>query len=500
MDGIDNEALDLFMQEAGVGALDDGQQHSNNNTDGLGLEHASATTVGVGGVSKLESPHTPPMNVLDAQLTGRMSAMAMPLAHLPESPPDSGSEPPYSPLGETHGVAMPGRELIYPALTSMQHQHHHQQHHQQQQQLSGILPSDIEFTSPAQPGHNFVSPGQDVRVKHEAGLIMNANSLLCQQQQQQQLSEQQLLPLHHHQLQQQQQQQHELPQEQLLFQHYDNNAHGLYSSGSYQNLNCMLTSSLGLGDRVQVIGTSQLSLNRSSTPSTPVHSLSRKRKMSTQLDCPEFGPLPKHDTGLLMSPLRSSHHSLSAVVAPASSSGSSSHSHSHNDPDLSKTPAHSHCSASVSPALSGINSQADNSLDGQTSNAAAGSGSGSEAGDPALTQCIRFSPFQPENWHKLCDQSLQELSVSYYRVDADKGFNFSVSDDAYVCQKKNHFQVTCHARLQGDAKFVKTPSGLEKIKSFHLHFYGVKFEAPNQTIRVEQSQSDRSKKPFYPVP
>lgn len=24
-------------------------------------------------------------------------------------------------------------------------------------------------------------------------------------------------------------------------------------------------------------------------------------------------------------------------------------------------------------------------------------------------QCIRFSPFQQQNWHSLCDQSLQEL-------------------------------------------------------------------------------------------
>ena len=29
-----------------------------------------------------------------------------------------------------------------------------------------------------------------------------------------------------------------------------------------------------------------------------------------------------------------------------------------------------------------------------------------------------------------------------YRVDADKGFNFAVADDTFVCQKKNHFQVS----------------------------------------------------------
>lgn len=89
--------------------------------------------------------------------------------------------------------------------------------------------------------------------------------------------------------------------------------------------------------------------------------------------------------------------------------------------------------------------------------------------------------------------------IPHFRVDADKGFNFSNSDDAFVCQKKNHFQITCHVQLHGNGVYVKTQTGLEKVRTFHLHFYGVKLETPAQTIRVEQSQSDRSKKPFYPV-
>ncbi|KAF5290050.1 hypothetical protein FQA39_LY14831 [Lamprigera yunnana] len=117
----------------------------------------------------------------------------------------------------------------------------------------------------------------------------------------------------------------------------------------------------------------------------------------------------------------------------------------------------------------------------------------------AQYQCIRFSAFQQNTWHTLCDQNLTELPVPHYRVDADKGFNFSNADDAFVCQKKNHFQITCHIQLLGDAQFVKTPEGFQKISSFHLHFYGVKYDCPTQTIRVEQSQSDRSKKPFHPV-
>uniref|UniRef100_A0A336MI79 CSON000329 protein n=1 Tax=Culicoides sonorensis TaxID=179676 RepID=A0A336MI79_CULSO len=125
---------------------------------------------------------------------------------------------------------------------------------------------------------------------------------------------------------------------------------------------------------------------------------------------------------------------------------------------------------------------------------------GGDGSDSCPMQSIRFAPFQQHQWHVLCNQNLQELPMPHYRVDADKGFNFSNSDDAFVCQKKNHFQITVHAQLHGSAVFVRTNAGLEKIRSFHLHFYGVKLEAPNQTIRIEQSQSDRSKKPFHPVP
>ncbi|XP_076351458.1 uncharacterized protein LOC143247371 isoform X3 [Tachypleus tridentatus] len=114
-------------------------------------------------------------------------------------------------------------------------------------------------------------------------------------------------------------------------------------------------------------------------------------------------------------------------------------------------------------------------------------------------QCIKFQPFQQNTWHVLCDASLKELPPLNYRVDADKGFNFSHTDDSFVCQKKNHFQVTVHVQSVGDPQFIKTPDGLRKIENLYLHFYGVKMESQNQTIKIEQSQSDRSKQPFHPV-
>ena len=61
-----------------------------------------------------------------------------------------------------------------------------------------------------------------------------------------------------------------------------------------------------------------------------------------------------------------------------------------------------------------------------------------------------------------------------YRVDADKGFNFSVPDDSFVCQKKNHFQVTVHMGIDGVPKYVRTPDGVKKVDNFYLHFHGIK--------------------------
>ncbi|XP_059507989.1 myelin regulatory factor isoform X7 [Stegostoma tigrinum] len=114
-------------------------------------------------------------------------------------------------------------------------------------------------------------------------------------------------------------------------------------------------------------------------------------------------------------------------------------------------------------------------------------------------QCIKWQPHQQNKWTTLCDVNCKDLPNPSYRVDADKGFNFSVPDDAFVCQKKNHFQVTVYVGMMGDPKYVKTPEGLKPIDCFFLKLHGVKLEAMNQSINIEQSQSDRSKRPFNPV-
>nr|XP_012633724.1 myelin regulatory factor isoform X6 [Microcebus murinus] len=114
-------------------------------------------------------------------------------------------------------------------------------------------------------------------------------------------------------------------------------------------------------------------------------------------------------------------------------------------------------------------------------------------------QSIKWQPHQQNKWATLYDANYKELPMLTYRVDADKGFNFSVGDDAFVCQKKNHFQVTVYVGMLGEPKYVKTPEGLKPLDCFYLKLHGVKLEALNQSINIEQSQSDRSKRPFNPV-
>lgn len=112
---------------------------------------------------------------------------------------------------------------------------------------------------------------------------------------------------------------------------------------------------------------------------------------------------------------------------------------------------------------------------------------------------LKWQPYRSVPWHSLLNSQYEKLPDVGYRVVTDKGFNFSPADEAFVCQKKNHFQITIHIQVWGSPKFVKTQMGLKPIEMFYLKPFGVKVEATNQIIAIEQSQADRSKKIFNPV-
>ncbi|XP_065524904.1 myelin regulatory factor-like protein isoform X2 [Lathamus discolor] len=126
----------------------------------------------------------------------------------------------------------------------------------------------------------------------------------------------------------------------------------------------------------------------------------------------------------------------------------------------------------------------------------------SDGQNAALEKCcqaLTWQPYQTSQWNTLFNSNYEKLPAVGYHIVTDKGFNFSITDDAFVCQKKNHFQITVHIRITGHPKYVKTQLGGKPIEKFCLKAFGIKVEAPNQTIAIEQSQSDRSKKTFHPV-
>ncbi|KAI6233671.1 Myelin regulatory factor [Aphelenchoides fujianensis] len=115
---------------------------------------------------------------------------------------------------------------------------------------------------------------------------------------------------------------------------------------------------------------------------------------------------------------------------------------------------------------------------------------------------IKFSAFDPHLWSTLYDERQQELSALKVNVVADKGFNFSSSDNCFVNQKKNHFQITVliKATNENQPVYVNTPdSGLQRVNSFKLAFCGAKSEMTSSEIQIRQSQTDRKPIPHDPV-
>ncbi|XP_054878069.1 myelin regulatory factor-like protein isoform X2 [Poeciliopsis prolifica] len=112
---------------------------------------------------------------------------------------------------------------------------------------------------------------------------------------------------------------------------------------------------------------------------------------------------------------------------------------------------------------------------------------------------LRWEHYRREHWSTLCNSSFQTLASPEYLIDTDKGFNYSPSDEAFVCQKKNHFQVTVHIGVAAEPHYIRTASDLQKIDHFQIKVFGIKLETPSHEVTIEQSQPDRSKKPFHPV-
>ncbi|XP_023275464.1 myelin regulatory factor-like protein [Seriola lalandi dorsalis] len=134
-----------------------------------------------------------------------------------------------------------------------------------------------------------------------------------------------------------------------------------------------------------------------------------------------------------------------------------------------------------------------------TCGGSAGNGVGGGGLNLGSFQLLTWEQYRLGHWSTLYDSSYQTLSPPAYHVDTDKGFNYSTADEAFICQKKNHFQVTIHIGVAAEPQYVRTPSGSQQVDHFLIKVFGIKLEAPSHQVTIEQSQPDRSKKPFHPV-
>lgn len=86
-------------------------------------------------------------------------------------------------------------------------------------------------------------------------------------------------------------------------------------------------------------------------------------------------------------------------------------------------------------------------------------------------------------------------------VEADKGFFYSDFDDSFVCQKKNHFQITTYTYVEHEPTFCKlcTETAYHEIDRYELALYGVRKESLMHRVDIKQSDSDRKQSDYVPA-
>ena len=102
---------------------------------------------------------------------------------------------------------------------------------------------------------------------------------------------------------------------------------------------------------------------------------------------------------------------------------------------------------------------------------------------------LRFTNHQRDLWGRALSCRLEEIASPTMSVLAEKGFNYSTLDQAFIVQKKNHFQVSIDLKMPDPAtvRFVKTSGGiLHQVSHFQINFYGVKSDSLDTIIKVQR--------------
>lgn len=108
-----------------------------------------------------------------------------------------------------------------------------------------------------------------------------------------------------------------------------------------------------------------------------------------------------------------------------------------------------------------------------------------------LSDAVSVKPRDPSGFQDQVNHQGLTFSRSppAYHVDTDKGFIYSTTDEAFVCQKKNHFQVTVHIGVATEPRYVRTPRGPQEVDHFLIKVFGIKVTSTLFLLTVDDCPS-----------
>lgn len=115
--------------------------------------------------------------------------------------------------------------------------------------------------------------------------------------------------------------------------------------------------------------------------------------------------------------------------------------------------------------------------------------------------CFSWRENNSEPWQTVCDEFGRPLGHVNLSIEIDKGMTFSAADKAFVCQRKNHFQVTVAIHTPSQTVYLQRHGGyLQPLTDdLFVTIHGQRVEN-GKMVLIEQGKLDRSKSVMQPVP
>ena len=90
-------------------------------------------------------------------------------------------------------------------------------------------------------------------------------------------------------------------------------------------------------------------------------------------------------------------------------------------------------------------------------------------------------------------------SSTCFKIGADKGFQYSNVCGSYICQRKNHFQLSIQILVDKIAKYVYTEGHYHEIGYYTIEIYAIRNEFRTEKVQICQSNTDRRHVKYEPV-